>query len=441
MKRDFSNDYIGIVRKKNGSYIIEWRDTDVDKDIIRDMMTFAKDDNKTIIDMQVRFDKYFASHPKRPYNCVLPHAFNLSFVCSAEYPDFISEAQYENECTKVAESVDEKDVKKALREYNNEIKDKFLQQATRYIRASAYDLNEKQIKNERGVVLSSYETLGWRHWSYSPSEDVTLVLNTNLGMGPSSYIALDIKYKGRVLPAYSPLVRYYNVDIDAICMNTRVYTPSRDNWNEVLSFVCDTCGCAERDSHGFVYEWVQSEVEVLKAGIASIAADPNKLSHPSTNGLYGVDNALQNDYDMYERYPIESARLFYVRKVVAALQFVDSLREWSDIYPPAAELACYIKQLNQELAPQLLEEIATQHRKVDRLNERLMPLTDQWQDIEVCIDKNPENTEMLIFKGRLDERIDTLLKEIVTCNDYIKSMQRSYARITKSGILYLQSMT
>ena len=104
-------------------------------------------------------------------------------------------------------------------------------------------------------------------------------------------------------------------------------------------------------------------------------------------------------------------------------------------------MACYIKQLNQELVPQLLEEIATQHRKVDRLNERLMPLTDQWQDIEVCIDKNPENTEMLIFKGRLDERIDTLLKEIVTCNDYIKSMQRSYARITKSGILYLQSMT
>ena len=38
-------------------------------------------------------------------------------------------------------------------------------------------------------------------------------------------------------------------------------------------------------------------------------------------------------------------------------------------------------------------------------------------------------------KGRLDERIDTILNEIIARNNFMKSLQQCYAKITKLGIL------
>ena len=46
---------------------------------------------------------------------------------------------------------------------------------------------------------------------------------------------------------------------------------------------------------------------------------------------------------MLERYPMESADLFKANKLTEALSFVESLREWMDIYPLVAEVAEYIE--------------------------------------------------------------------------------------------------
>jgi hypothetical protein len=79
--------------------------------------------------------------------------------------------------------------------------------------------------------------------------------------------------------------------------------------------------------------------------------------------------------------------------------------------------------------------IARQQQKIDKLNERLDPLTASWRDIEERLDEDPEDAETLISKGRLDEKIDTLLNEIVARDGFMKTLQQSYAKIAKSGIL------
>ena len=50
-----------------------------------------------------------------------------------------------------------------------------------------------------------------------------IALNTTFGMGLSSNTYLDIKYKGRRLTAYSPLVQHFKADAFALGMNTRSY--------------------------------------------------------------------------------------------------------------------------------------------------------------------------------------------------------------------------
>ena len=86
-----------------------------------------------------------------------------------------------------------------------------------------------------------------------------------------------------------------------------------------------------------------------------------------------------------------------------------------------------------------MEELPTlivrQQQKIDKLNQRLDPLTATWLEIKERLDEDPENAETLISQGRLDERIDTILNEIIARDSFIKSLQQCYAKIGKSGML------
>ncbi len=436
MKPEINKDYIGVIKKENGNYIYEWRYIDADQQLISKIKALAEDDTKSILDMQACLAEHYDSDSKSSYNYSLHHAYNMPFIESIKYPVFISEAQHENECAKIAENVDDENIAEELRKYNNETKDEFLHLALRYILANAYNTKEADIKRDKSIILYSYETIGWNRWKYSPTEDIDIVLNTNFGMGTSSYITVDIRYKGQLLPSYSHLVRYYDTDTNIVNMNTRAYIPNRENWNEVLLFICDICKQAEQNSLGFVHSWVKHEVDTLRSGLEDLNVYPYKITcNTSTNGLYGVGNISHRDNEMYERYPTESAWTFHIRKITAALQFIATLRQLTDIYPTAAETADYIERHNRELAPQILEKIVTQQHMIERLNERLYPITELWRDIEERLNENPDDAQTLISKGRCDEKIDTLLNEIVNRNDFMKEMHQCYAAITKSGVL------
>lgn len=145
---------------------------------------------------------------------------------------------------------------------------------------------------------------------------------------------------------------------------------------------------------------------------------------------------LQKDCDMLERYPMESAELFKANKLSEALSFVESLREWMDIYPLVGEVAEYIEEQCRLIMEELPTLIARQQQKIDKLNQRLDPLTATWLEIKERLDEDPENAETLISQGRLDERIDTILNEIIVRNDFMKSLQQCYAQIAKSGVIH-----
>jgi hypothetical protein len=353
------------------------------------------------------------------------------------YPDFVVEQQYENERAKVAESVEyEDDVEVTLAAYNSEVKGDFLDKALRYIAAVDFATTAEHIKQDPNVIIASHEEIGWSKWEYDLGDSIKITLNTNLGMGAVSYMTVDVSYRGIVLPSFSQYVKHYEANAYEISSHTIAYAAERQNWEHVLRFICDILCDNE-----WIYHYGCAEVAALEKDLKTIATDPsaalNKMSDKPKSETYlsAVSNMLQADCDKYERYPIEAAAVFKAQKITGALRFVKSLRLWADIYSYAREVADYIEQLNRELSKTLLEDIATQHQKIERLNERLTPLTAQWRDIEERIDEDPEDAEMLISKGRLDEKIDTLLNEIVARDGFMKTLQQSYAKIAKSGIL------
>ena len=437
MKREINIDYIGVVRREGKRYIYEERDIIANEKLNEQLRTMAEAEDKSILDMQACLAEYFGDGDHKTYDYVLPHLYKIPFVDRVCYPDFMIEQQYENERAKVAESVEyEDDVEATLAAYNSEVKGEFLDKALRYIAAVDFAATAEQIKKDPAVILSSHEEIGWSKWEYDLGDSIKITLNTNLGMGAVSYMTVDVCYRGIVLPSFSHLVKHYDVRPYELSSHTIAYTAERQNWEHVLHFICNVL-C----DNGWIYDYGGAEVAALEKGLKAIATDPsdalNKMSDKPKSETYlsAVSNMLQADCDKYERYPIETATVFKVRKITGALRLVKSLRLWTDIYPYAREVADYIEQLNRELSKTLLEDIATQHQKIERLNERLDPLTAQWRDIEAQLDENPEDAEMLISKGRLDEKIDTLLNEIVARDDFMKTLQQCYAKITKAGIL------
>ena len=437
MKREINIDYIGVVRREGEGFIYEERKIVANERLAELLRTMTEDENKTILDMQECFAEYFVKDEKMVYNYVLPHLYKMPFVDRVCYPEFMTAERYENERAKVAESVEyEEDVAATLAKYDVEIKEWFLDNALRYIAAVDFATTAEQIRQDPNVIIASHEEMGWSKWEYTLNDDIKITLNTNLGMGVVSYMIIDVSYRGVVLPSFSHFVKHYNVRPYELLSHTIAYTAERQNWEHVLHFICNVL-C----DNGWIYDYGGAELAALEKALNVIAADPlavlNKMYNESHGDTYlsAVDNMLQTDYDKYERYPMESVMTFKARKITDVLMLVNSLHLWTDIYPHTTEIVDYIKQLNCELAPTLLEEIAVQHQKIERLNERLAPLTVQWRDIEERIDENPDDAEMLISKGRLDEKIDTLLNEIVARNGFMKTLQQCYAKITKAGIL------
>lgn len=441
MKRQINIDYIGVVRKEGENYLYEEREITANHELIDKLQAIAEDDTKSILDMQVCMHEAFGEEPKPAHRVALPENYDMFFVFPATYPDFIDEEQYESECQKVAESVCEEDVPEELKEHSRERKEEFLATALRYIYATDFAAAEAEIVKDESVIIYSHEKLGWKGWKYSPSEDIVIALNTTFGMGACSDTYLDIKYKGRRLTAYSPLVQHYKADAFALGMNTRSYLAERDNWSKLLPLICDICQRAQQSSYDLVEGWIKDDVDTFVSGLKEIVADPASVlatmhdNPQKVEALFGVENMLQKDCDMLERYPVESAEQFKTRKLADALHFTKSLREWADTYPLAAEVAGYIEEQCRLIMEELPTLIARQQQKIDKLNQRLDPITATWLEIKERLDEDPENAETLISQGRLDERIDTILNEIVARNDFMKSLQQCYAKIAKSGIL------
>ena len=247
MKRQINIDYIGVVRKEGDNYLYEEREITANQELIDKLQAIVEDDTKSILDMQACMHEAFGEGPKPVHRVALPENYDTFLVLPAKYPDFIDEEQYENECQKVAESVCEEDVPEELKEHNRERKEEFLAAALRYIYATAFANAEAEIMKDESVVLYSHERLGWKGWKYSPSEDIVIALNTTFGMGACSDTYLDIKYKGRRLTAYSPLVQHFKADAFALGMNTRSYLAERDNWSKLLPLICDICQRAQRN--------------------------------------------------------------------------------------------------------------------------------------------------------------------------------------------------
>ena len=441
MKRQINIDYIGVVRKEGENYLYEEREITVNKKLINRLQAIVEDDPTSILDMQVCMHEAFGGAPKPVHRVVLPENYNTPFVLPAKYPDFVSEDQYENKCQKVAESVLEEDAPEELKEYNRERKEEFITTALRYIYATAFADAEAELAKDKCVILYSHDRLGWKGWKYSPSEDIEIVLNTSFGMGVSSYTTLDIKHKGRKLATYSPLVQHYKANAFALGMNTRTYNAERDNWSTLLHLICDICQRVQLNSNDLVEKWVKEDVDTFISGLKEIVDDPagvlaTMYENPLKVGcLFGVRNMLQKDCDILERYPMESAELFKANKLTEALSFVESIRELANIYPLVAEVAEYIEEQCRLIMEELPTLIARQQKKIDKLNVRLDPLTATWLEIKERLDEDPENAETLISQGRLDERIDTILNEIIARDSFIKSLQQCYAKIAKSGVL------
>lgn len=441
MKRQINIDYIGVVRKEGENYLYEEREITANQELIDKLQAIAEDDTKSILDMQACMHEAFGDTPKPAHRVALPENYDTFLVLPASYPNFIDEEQYENECQKVAESACEEDAPEELKEHNRERKEEFLATALRYIYATDFTTAEAEIMKDESVVLYSHERLGWKGWKYSPSEDIVIALNTTFGMGGCSDTYLDIKYKGRRLTAYSLLIQHYKADAFALGMNTRPYLAERDNWTMLLRLICDICRRAQLNSYDLMEKWVKDDVDTLICGLKEIVADPASVltvmhdSPSKVESLFGVENMSQKDCDMLERYPVESAELFKALKLSDALHFTKSLREWADIYPSAAEVAEYIEEQCRLIMEELPTLIARQQQKIDKLNQRLDPLTATWLEIKERLDEDPENAENLISQGRLDERIDTILNEILARDSFIKSLQQCYAAITKSGVL------
>lgn len=433
MDKIINVDYIGVASlTDNGS--LEYRRLPIPKVFDVEMQTLeamCENDNRNVMDLQDHFQRFMpkSSSPDY-YDYCSPHGYYSAYIGGPTYPKIHSFERYQailkdTENGTISKFLSERSLKdvselnieqtrllnaeilQAKAKRNKRLKEQFIQEATKYMRAYRYYafLNITIRGNDR-IKMYSTENIGRTTFKYSISDDISFVMKSNFGFGNSSYHFINLTYKGIDILPYAELVHYYYVNIIDFFRYTRQYTPNRKNWEVALNFVVETANLAIQDETEFITKWIANEIDEMVAGLKIISSTPQKslkdlLRKPNRDyNLLLVRQAYKSEVDEFLAYPEEISIIFKAEKLTAALELLDKLRALSKAYPKALDAIEQIKALNIGFYPQLNSYIDKLEQGIKQNEEILKPKVAERDNIKTTWKSYYDKMDEIIEEAR-----------------------------------------
>ena len=401
MTRTANMDYLCVIREKNNKTYFETIDIPASTELVSTLEGMVDNTGVSVVDMQSRLDYAYPKKADREYmNYVSPHSYGDAYISGTNYPDAISLSQYNEELashkTFLRESFAEEhknllkqqpaEYRRRLEEYVAEgmakhvesLKKQYLRQAKRFIMAKNYTHTLNGVKSKPGIRMYSTDTLGWSDFKYQVTDDIRIQLGTNFGYGSASYFRLCMRYKGIDILPYSFVVKYYFAERRDIIRFTRMYNVAHDSWDVAFNFVEEAANTAAEDSEAFVQKYIIDEIHQMMYGLEKVLKDPHayadklaKKACLSTGYHYlTVRNMNSEEKSRYGAYPEEMSMVIKAEKITGALDFIENLTELSSTIPEISGSIDRIKEMPQEILPDVLDAINKLVSEIANLQEK-----------------------------------------------------------------------
>lgn len=301
------------------------------------------------------------------------------------------------------------------RERRHEIKNEYVCEIRRYVYAMCYEQTLSSVRPTS--LMYSNEKIGWYNPQYPIAGNVLISIRTNFCYGRSAYFHVNLNYKGINILPYTNIINYYWSNMMDNVRYTMDYVPTRDNWENALSFVEGVSNLITTDSEKFEKEWIIEKIEKMMDGFKSIndniakyyeeqrkakekAEEEEKKAQrehreiPKIIKYRFVDDLTIKRHKMYEH---ETLLTIQVDKLTAALALLEDLTAIQKIYSPILNHIETIVQYNKELLPAI-----TLCR--NNLHERLKVLNDKLDNFH-SLSGNARN-EMQAVKVEINQRLE-----------------------------------
>lgn len=430
--RIINKDYIGVVKEFENNLKFVEVEIPQDNILIEEIEAMKKNDNRTLMDIQQLFTKYYPKDLQNThYDYLYPIDYRSAYVNGVDYPHMLTWKEYEeiienhkkwlndeenlvkccgrkDEVEKlkaesekkylewVKERVDEK-----MREYVKKLRESFKYQ--RFMWAYQYKLKLKEIENESNAKMWSTDEIGWKKFEYIVNDDITIYVMSNFGYGSASYFFCNLKYKDINILPYTALIKYYNVQMIDFIRHTREYAIDRSSWEQVFKFVVLTANMAKNEPERFIKEWIINEIKEMMIGMRKVMNSPKEeleyhlgFNRDIEIGLYHFRNCTPRDIEDYEVLPTEKIIAFKAEKITGCLFLLEGLRKLTEITQITQIIVPYIEEIeemNIRIQPEIEEHMANLNRSIKKLQADLDVLNNEIEKLEPMMTRHNNGIE------------------------------------------------
>ena len=431
MSREINRHYIGIIKEIKDN--LKYFEIDIPQDdiFIEEIEAMKKNDNRTLLDVQLLFTKKFPKEAFRDnyFDYLYPSSYGSAYVNGASYPEILTYDEYKknledteqyyrsekyllqysdkklelqklkksseyNYIKKVKELVNEKMCK-----YINDLRKHFKYQ--KFIFAYSYTNHLKKIISDSKVKMWSTDQIGWKEFEYIINDDITIYVDTNFGYGSASYFYCNLKYKNINILPYTDIIKYYYVEMTDFIRHTRSYALTRESWKQVFEFVVQKVNMAKHEPELFI-NWIVNEIEEMMKGIRKIMNSPTGIVEtyleikPIDIGSYKIcRNCSIIDKKDYEVLPNEKVIAFKVEKITGCLYLLENLKGLVELAPVITPYIREIEQMNIQIQPEIDTHIKNLNNDICKLNKDLKQLIKEIEKLSPVLDIHKKNIEAL----------------------------------------------
>ena len=415
-------DYIGVIRFSDGKYRYQQVPIMHSNELLMQLNACGQEECSTRLDLQSVFSSYIP-HPQ-PYNYCYPLEYyhrSDSSQAAGMPPYQLTMEEYEGaishrrkELLEKYPSISVETMERELDSFKRLMRKTYYEHCVNYIRAYDYERQLECLRADTSIRMFSTEPVGflarWANQYYHISQDIEVSIHTNFAFGNASRFTLNLTYNGIPIYLYSKYVQYYYAEKVDIIECTNDYRPARENWELALKFVEKAANLAQDSTEAFVNEYLASELDRFMTGIRDLYRNPSIMVqkivnltafHERTSPYVRVRHICAGEWQDFKAYPYEMALSFRLGKLTGALEFLETLKSLSDIYPRINHFIEEIKTINCAIAPDVKSAIAIAERDILALKKTKEQY--QLQLLELKKKKESLDGELSDLKGSLGD--------------------------------------
>ena len=222
----------------------------------------------------------------------------------------------------------------------------FIDYTSDFLHSFLIENTYKLCSEDKNIKVFSHRRVGWTRYKYLLNDILSVEVSTNFSYGSASYFVVTLLYEDIQIIPYSRLVLYRYANAVQLLRHTREYDVADRSWEYAIDFLHEACNdLLTIGKESFIAKYFITECDKISELLPKyLITDEFKLSE----NKYGNDNNSQVKLEGYQLI------IFRGEKVAGAIEFYNSIKQLSKLFPVNKYLECILKCSN-DIIPQLNE--------------------------------------------------------------------------------------